>query len=148
MLLAAVGFLLLIACANIANLLLARSIGRAREFAVRAALGASNTRVVRQLLTENLLLAGLGWAVGLALAYAAIRTGLATLPGTLPRVEEISLDWRVLLFTMALSLIAGIIFGLTPALKSSRINLQEVLKEGGRGASGGRQRLQGSFVCH
>ena len=146
-LLAAVGFLLLIACANVANLLLARGMGRSREFAVRVALGASNTRIVRQLLTENLVLAATGGILGLILAYAATRTVLSTLPGTLPRAEEISLDGRVLLFTLAISMIAAIVFGLTPALKSSKINLQEVLKEGGRGASGGRQRLQGSFVA-
>jgi predicted permease len=146
-LLAAVGFLLLIACANVANLLLARSLGRAREFAVRAALGASNMRIVRQLLTENMVLAGAGGILGLAFAYAATRSVVAALPGTLPRIEEISLDARVLLFTMGLSLAAAIAFGLAPALKSSRVNLQEVMKEGGRGTSGGRQRLQGSFVA-
>jgi predicted permease len=146
-LLAAVGFLLLIACANVANLLLARSMARSREFAIRASLGASHMRVIRQLLTESVLLAGLGGALGLLLAYFGTKAVLNMLPNTLPRAEEIALDSRVLLFTMALSLFAAIIFGLAPALKSSRVNLQEILKEGGRGSSGARHRLQGSFVA-
>ena len=124
-LLAAVGFLLLIACANVANLLLARSMGRWREFAIRAALGASQTRVIRQLLTESVLLAGLGGALGLLFAFWGTQAVLRTLPGALPRANEVSLDSRVLLFTMTLSLFAGIVFGLTPALKTSRVDLQE-----------------------
>jgi len=146
-LLAAVGFLLLIACANVANLLLARSMGRSREFVVRAALGASPTRVMRQLLTESMLLAGLGGTLGLLLAFAGTRAVLKSLPGTFPRASEVSLDGRVLLFTMALSLAAAVVFGLAPALKSSEINLEEVLKEGGRGSSGRHHRLQGVFVA-
>jgi predicted permease len=146
-LLAAVGFLLLIACANVANLLLARSMGRSREFAIRAALGANHMRVLRQLLTESILLAGLGGALGLLLAFWGTRAVLGTLPGALPRANEISLDSGVLLFTVAVSLLAGIIFGLAPALKTSRMDLQEILKESGRGLSDARHRLQGVFVA-
>jgi predicted permease len=146
-LLAAVGFLLLIACVNVANLLLARSMGRSREFAIRAAMGASQARVIRQLLSESILLAGLGGALGLLLAVWGTKAVLGTLPGALPRASEVSLDSRVLFFTLALSLFAGIIFGLAPALKSSRVNLEEILKESGRGSSGARHRLQGAFVA-
>jgi predicted permease len=146
-LLAAVGFLLLIACANVANLLLARAMGRAREFAIRAALGAGQGRVIRQLLTESVLLAGMGGALGFLLAFWSTKAVLGTLPGTLPRANEVSLDSRVLLFTMGLSLFAGIVFGLAPALKTSRADLQEILKESGRGLSGARHRLQGIFVA-
>jgi len=145
-LLAAVGFLLLIACANVANLILARAMGRSREFAIRAALGASQGRVIRHLLTESILLAGLGGALGLLLAAWGTKAVLGTLPRALPRASEVSLDSRVLLFTMALSLFAGIVFGLAPALKTSRVNLEEILKESGRGMSGARHRLQGVFV--
>ncbi len=146
-LLGAVGFLLLIACANVANLLLARSMSRSREFAIRVALGASHSRVIRQLLTESIVLAGAGGALGLLFAHWGTRAVLGALPAALPRANEVSLDARVLVFTLGVSILAGILFGLAPALKSSRINLQAVLKEGGRGSSGARHRLQGIFVA-
>jgi predicted permease len=142
----AVGFVLLIACANIANLLLARSTGRAREFAVRAALGAGKSRLIRQTLTESILLGILGGALGLLLASWGMRAALGSLPATLPRAAEIGIDLRVLLFTAAIALLAGILFGIVPALKISRTNLHDTLKEGGRGSSGSRHRAHGILV--
>jgi predicted permease len=145
-LLAAVGFVLLIACVNVANLLLARSTGRAREFAVRVTLGATQGRIIRQLLTESVLLAIAGGGLGLLLAAWGTNAALAVLPSALPRASDVHLDSRVLLFTLAVCILAGVLFGLAPALKTSRPDLHEALKEGGRGQSGARYRAQGIFV--
>ena len=147
LLLVAVGFVLLIACVNVANLTLARSTSRGREFAIRSALGATTQRVLRQLLTESILLAGAGGAMGLLLATWGTQGVLGLLSDTLPRAGEVRLDGRVLLFTVAISLASAILFGLAPALKVSRPNLRATLQQGGRGSSGGRHRAQGIFVA-
>ncbi|HEV3149893.1 MAG TPA: ABC transporter permease [Acidobacteriaceae bacterium] len=145
-LLAAVGFLLLLACVNVASLLLARSARRKREFAVRTALGASQSRVICQLLTESLLLGIVSGVIGLLLAAWGTHAALKLVPMALPRVNEIGLDFRVLAFTMGISLLSGTLFGLVPAWKTSQSDPQTALKEGGRGVSGTRSRTQSAFV--
>jgi predicted permease len=135
-LVASVAFVLLIACANVANLLLSRALGRQREVAVRAALGASRWRIVRQLLTESLLLAACGGLVGLLVSYLCLQAIRALGGASVPRLGEIAIDWRVLLFTMTMSLLAGVLFGLAPALRLSTLDLQSNLKDASRGSAG------------
>ncbi|HEY6399871.1 MAG TPA: ABC transporter permease, partial [Blastocatellia bacterium] len=137
-LLGAVGFLLLIACANIASLLLARAATRCREMAVRSAIGAGRARIIRQLLTESLLLATLGGGLGLLLGYSGLDALLSFLPPTMPRLQEISLDTHVLLFTGSISILTGVLFGLVPAWQASKAPLAEALKDAGRANSAGR----------
>ncbi len=147
LLLGAVGFVLIIACANVANLLLARSTARTREFAIRAALGADRGRVVRQLLTESVLLSLGAGTAGLLMARWGTRLVLAAAPGNLPRSREIGIDAYVLLFTLAVSAVTGILFGLVPAFHGANASPQESLKDGARGAGGGRRRAEGFFVA-
>ena len=151
LLFAAVAFVLLIACANIANLLAGRALERRREIAIRTALGAGRGRLIRQILTENLLLCALGAAVGALLAYAGLRYFLAVKPVEMPIGAQsggVSLDWRVLCFAVALTGITALLSGLLPAFQASRLRIHDVLKLGGRGGSAGRaeQRSRGLLV--
>jgi len=145
---AAVLFVLLIACLNITNLLLAQSLSRSREVAIRMALGASRSRIVRQFLTESMLLSVVGGLLGLLLAIVGVRVLSSFAADTLPGADNISVDWRVLAFTMGLSMLTGIVFGFAPALQFSKPDMNEMLKEGGRAGTDGvhRNRLRRLLV--
>lgn len=145
---AVVAVVLLIACVNLANLLLSRSAGRRREIGIRSSLGAGRARLTRQLLTESVLLSGIGAAVGIALAWAATRLLVRLGPTFLPRLDEIGLDWRVFLFTAGVATVTGILFGSAPALELANTSLAGALREGGRGQSIGfrRNRLRSALV--
>ena len=147
LLLGAVGFLLLIACANVANLLLARAEARQREMAVRSALGAGGWRLVRQLLTESIVLTSVAAVTGLVLAFAAVRYVAWWNPANIPRVHTVGLDARVLMFTALVALVTSIVFSLVPALRARRVDLNESLKDGQTTSGGGaRQRFRNTLV--
>ena len=138
-LLGAVGFVLLIACANVANLLLARSAARQKEIAIRAAMGASRTRVLRQMLTESVLLSAIGGVAGLVLSIWLTDLLMSMLPEGAPRLEQIGIDYRVLTFALGVSALTGILFGIVPALQASKLDVTSALKEGGRSGEGHRR---------
>lgn len=142
----AVGLVLLIACANVASLLLARAISRERELAMRAALGAGRGRLIRQCLTESCVLSCLGGALGVALAAIGVRPFVKFWPGSLPRAEDVQLDWNVLWFGLGVSLLSGILFGLVPALRIRARDLEHSLRAGARTLVGSSRRLHGLFV--
>ncbi len=143
----AVSFVLLIGCANVANLLLASGVARQRELSLRAATGASRWRLVRQLLTENVLLALVGGSIGLALTFWGIRLFILILPENFPELlRHIQIDMRVLAFALVTSVVSSLLFGLLPAIKTSRLDLNEVLKEGAAGAGGGRHRGRSALL--
>ncbi len=146
LLLGAVGLVLLISCANIANLLLARSAARSREFAIRSAIGANRSRLACQLLTESVMLSLAGAGVGLFLASFGTRSALAALPGILPRSENVSINASVLFYTLIISLVVGVLFGLAPVVRSGNTDLQVALKEGGRGSTVVHRPTQSGFV--
>jgi predicted permease len=138
-LLGAVGFVLLIACANVANLLLARSAARQKEIAIRAAMGASRTRVLRQMLTESILLSAIGGIAGLVLSIWLTDLLMSMLPEGAPRLEQVGIDYRVLTFALGVSALTGILFGIVPALQASKLDVTSALKEGGRSGEGHRR---------
>ena len=138
-LLGAVGLVLLIACANVANLLLARSAARQKEMAIRAAMGASRTRVVRQMLTESILLSAIGGIAGLILSIWLTDVLMSMLPESAPRFEHIGIDYRVLAFALGVSALTGVLFGIVPALQASKLDVTSALKEGGRSGEGHRR---------
>jgi predicted permease len=144
--LGAVGFVLLIACANVANLLLARGAARAKELAVRTALGASRGRIVRQLLTESLVLGFASAAIGLVLAYAGIRVLVAAAPAGIPRLGETRIDVAVLAFAVSVALVSSVVFGLVPSLRASKQDVQSTLRDGGRGAGVVRDRVRQALI--